>query len=182
MKVYDYVDNPTKYYKETNFNKIPDIFNENNFINYALNFTNINEDIKFESDIIKHLIFNILIGIAVPLNIIKICCQSVTKIYKYKNNIILRTNLRFIFWFDIIILIIVYFDHIIIKRLIKSITIYYGIMERLFKIEVAKENKDDLEKFHWSLIISSINYWFIIFLIIGYSRRKSFELKNPINN
>ena len=79
-------------------------------------------------------------------------------------------------------MIIVYFDHIIIKRLIKSITIYYGIMERLFKIEIAKENKDDLEKFHWSLIISSINYWFIIFLIIGYSRRKSFKLKNPINN
>ena len=156
-----------KFLKIFNLKKIKEISkNKNKYINNLLNFTRINGDIMFDSEQIIYQKYNIILIITFSLSYIififlSIKLDSVT----IKKQIILLLILSISV---VSSLILEFLDFIKIKKISKSVRIFYGRLERIFKIKIPQKNLEELKYFKFSLIntIGNIFVSLIIFLTI----------------
>lgn len=168
LKNYTNINFIAEYFNISNITETMEKFkNEENFINYILNFTSINEGIKFESDLINYKEFSIISGI---LNFINLSLFSIIGVTKNKNIDFYKKYkfvlLTLLFLLYIIYIIISLFLLIIINRLHKSFLNYYNLIHYLFKIAISQHLLDEIDTLDDSFNIICMNYCYIFICII----------------
>ena len=178
-KAKDYIKEPIEYFdlinnmnisyisellKITNSSTIQYTFkNKKNFINHILNFTYINNNIKFESDQKDFNKYNVIQAIFCPLNIIAIYFILYGAIFKYINFIyFLVIHLLF----NITILIVEIFGLKLSDKLTQSLANFFATIKYLFQITILKIYYDDIDKFYDSCVTITGNMVFTIASII----------------
>ena len=155
------------YYNITNLSLINETFqNEENFINYKINFTFINNGIEFESDLKKYKILNSILGIFSTLNIILLCSIF------FDENLGLINNSKYVFYISIILclsyiisIILSLLTFRIIYRLFKSFSHFYSLIENLFLIEIPQKIWNEVKFLDKSSLFLCINFIFSILFL-----------------
>ena len=154
-----------KFLKIFNLKKIKEISkNKNKYINNLLNFTRINGDIMFDSEQIIYQKYNIILIITFSLSYIIFIFLSIKlDSINIKKQIILLLILSISV---VSSLILEFLDFIKIKKISKSVRIFYGRLERIFKVKIPQKNLEELKYCKFSLIITIGNIFvsLIIFL------------------
>ena len=159
------INNPIKYFNITNISNIINLCqkNENDFLNYVLNFTAINEDIKFESEEKNFKFYSITTGSIVLLNILfflYLCLNDKERTKSKKMSIFLI----FLLLINIFSIYIVISNYSVMERLKDSISVFYNIIKVMFKIKIPKANLHEIEVIDWSINASSYIFWILIIL------------------
>ena len=159
------INNPIKYSNLTDISHISKLFkeNQNDFINYVLNYTEINGNRAFESDQRYFIIYNLIIGIVVPLNVIILFCLNCKNLNKYINFKKFAIVLNLVLLLDICSIITGIFNIKNIERIRNSLNIFYNVSKAIFKIKRPKANLDEIKSLEWSLFLSPISCVALIF-------------------
>ena len=151
------------YYNITNLTIIFEKFeSEENFINYKINFTSINKDIKFESDLKRYKILSIILAILCTINHIVLIYIIFFNIIN-NSKLVLLINILFLSYIVSTILSIIIL--IITRRLNKSLTYFYSLIIRLFKVKISKFIRNEIKYLRSAFTYESINLFYFIFII-----------------
>ena len=152
----------------TNSSYIKEISENNDLlIKKILNFTNINENREFESDLKLHNIYNILHIIAIISSIIIIVFIYFNIKYKILdiNHKKEKKILFFLFIFDIIIFIVEILNYNLVDKLTKSIEKFYNRIKSVFLVKIPLKNRNEVAKLKSFL---SLYYYFLLNLLSYY--------------
>ena len=167
LKNYTDIDYISNYNNLTNYNIINETFESGElFIKNKLDFTSINKDNKFESDIKTYKILSIFFGLLFNFNFI------LYLIILGNDNFDLIENSHMFFWtiilslLHIILVVISLVIFRITHRLYNSLTTFYSSIENLFQIEIAQNIWNEVTIIDKSsLFICVILFFSVIFLL-----------------
>ena len=121
----------------TNSTLIKEIYDdEDKFVNWLLNFTDINNQTTFDSEVKKFKAYNIIIGIIYPIVILFLFFSN----YNLEHNLIsLNKSIILMlmqFLLNIISIIINIFNFLLLKRLIKKFSYLFRVIRFLFLVKI----------------------------------------------
>lgn len=121
------INNPVEYFNLRNISLSIELLkeNQNDFINYVLNYTDINENITFEADERNLKICCIIIGIITPLNIIFLSVFKCKNLNKYIISVKIAFILTLFLILDFVSIITEIFNLIYSNRIRNSLIKYY---------------------------------------------------------
>ena len=167
LKNYTNITFIARYYNITNLSIIFEKFeSEENFINYKINFTSINKDIKFESDLKRYKILSIILAILCTINhivlIFFIFCKIKFNIINYSKEVLI---ISFLFLSYIISTILSIIILIITRRLNKLLSYFYSLIIRLFKVKISKFVMNEINHLRSAISYEILNLFYLFFII-----------------
>ena len=166
LKNYVNITNIANYYNMTNRAlKIEMFENKENFLNYKINFTNINKGIKFESDLKNYKILSVIIGFLSTINLILFSTIFFKDYFdlNFKLNIFYISLILSLLYIIIIILSSITFS--ITNRLYNSFSDFYSLIENLFQIEISNNIWKEIKFLDKSSLFICVNIIFSILFV-----------------
>ena len=178
----EYVDNPVEYYdlkNNTNISHIIKCFKNLNesvikkrykssdkFIDWAVNFTDINNQTSIDSDVKYIKFFNILIVIVFPIDLIMSIFFLFNSRYKFIQLKFVFILLIIIIIFNILCVIAVFWEFLIIKRLTNSFKYFVKLIKICFRKKISGD--EIMTKMYDSEIMSFIIFFILVVIMFRY--------------